>query len=483
MENAAESALQNQRDDEVQGQEDSVSEVKTEKELEESELRSYITSDLHIVPEIVSGIHSADREVRLAATVTVRRVMQELMKLAKQLLVNSGLIEPVVGMLSFDDLELCAEAARILINFTAGSVSDSEVDVVVATGAIPKLIALLPCESTDVMENALWALANIAGQSRHIRDVIIQEGGVKPVLDILDTPEKYELKVVTVATHALDSYLNPRWDQKLGYEVTRPMIPVLIRFINSTADKTLESFADVLRCLDHISANKTAAEAIIATGITPRLVEICAIGNDKLRPRAIHCLEQFVSHSELSIDAPIQAGFLTVLKSCINCEHVDTRRAACCAASTIAAGSLSQAQSLFDSDLISLVFHAISSQEEDTKTRHDAAWVLLNLTDKGRDHNELLGKLARANCMEAISVGLSSLHRPTLRKLFRALENMTDTKWSGQEEALERFQVTGGASRLAAIKFGSETSGTLIGQMAENLLRSHFQAFDKRPRV
>lgn len=48
MENAAESTVQSQRDDEVQGQEDSVKEVKTEKELEEIELKSYITDDLHV---------------------------------------------------------------------------------------------------------------------------------------------------------------------------------------------------------------------------------------------------------------------------------------------------------------------------------------------------------------------------------------------------------------------------------------------------
>ncbi|KAG8956065.1 hypothetical protein FRC00_005153 [Tulasnella sp. 408] len=483
MENAAESTLQSQRDDEVQGQEDSVSEVKTEKELEEIELMSYITSDLHIVPEIVSGIHSADREVRLAATVTVRRVMQELMKLARQSLVNSELIEPVVGMLSLDDLELCEEAAWILINFTADLVSESEVNVVVAAGAIPKLIALLPCESTDVMENAVWVLANIAGQSRHVRDVVIQEGGVKPVLDILDTPEKYELKVVTIATHALDSYLNPKWDQKLGYEVTRPMIPVLIRFIKSTADETLESFADVLRCLDHISANTTAAEAIIATGITPRLVEICATGNDKLRPRAIHCLRQFISHSEPSIDAPIQAGFLTALKSCINCEHYRTRLSACRATWKIVKDSLTTAQALFDNDLVAPIFKMISNQEEDTKIRQNAVWLLLNLTKTAKEHNELFLKLVQANCMEAFAWGLTSTHYHTLGGLLEALENVVYTQWSGREEALERFKLSGGGSRLAAIKDGSETRRTHVGRMAVDLLRGHFHEFGRRPRV
>ncbi|KAG8897698.1 hypothetical protein FRC00_003893, partial [Tulasnella sp. 408] len=355
MESATESTLQSQRDDEVQGQEDSVSEVKTEKELEEIELKSYITSDLHIVPEIVSAIHSADRKVRLAATVKVRRLMRELMESARQPLVNSELIEPVVGMLSFDDLELCEEAAWILINFTAGSVSDSE---------------------------------------------------------------------------------------QLGYEMTRHMIPVLIKFIKSTADETFESFAEVLRSLSRISVNKTAAEDIVATGITPRLVELCVPGNDNLRHCAVHCLGRFTSHCEPSIEAPIQAGFLTALRSCINCEHDDTRLDACWATWNIAKSSLTHAQALFDNDLVAPIFKMISNPEEGTRTRQNAVCLLFTLTKKAKEHNELFPKLVQANCMEAFAWGLASTHYHTLRGLLKGLKNVVYAQWSGREEALERFKLS-----------------------------------------
>ncbi|KAG9044594.1 Importin subunit alpha-4 [Tulasnella sp. UAMH 9824] len=483
MENGAESTPQNQSETGAQGPEDSVSEATTEEDLEEIELKSYITNDLHIVPEIVSGIHSADREVRLAATVKVRRVMRELKELARQPLINSRLIEPVVGMLSFDDLELCAEAAWILINFTVDSLSPSTMNVVVAAGAIPKLIALLPCQSTDVMENAVWALANIARQSQHVRDVVVQSGGVKPVLDILDTPEKYELKVVNIAVRALGSYLSSKWDQKLGYEVTRHMIPVLVRYIKSTANENHESLVDVLRSLDRISANKTAVEAIITTGITPRLVELCATGNDNLRPRAIYCLGQFTSHGEPSIEAPIQAGFLTALKSCINSEHDYTRLSACWATWNIAKVSSTHAQALFDDDLVAPIFKIISNQDEGTRTRQNAVWLLLKLTEKAKEHNELFVKLVQANCMEAFAAGLLTSDYSTLSNLIEGLENVTYTQWSGREDALERFKVAGGVARLVTLRDQPRTRGTLVGRRALGLIRYHFQEFSKRPRV
>ncbi|KIO25532.1 hypothetical protein M407DRAFT_25129 [Tulasnella calospora MUT 4182] len=453
MENTAESTPHSPCDDEIESLEDYDGEMETDEDSDEIELKSYITDDLHIVSEIVSGIHSADREVRLAATVKVRRLTQDLIELARQPVINSGLLEPIVGMLSSDDLKLCAEAAWILANVTSGT--SEQTTAVVAAGAIPKLVALFPSESTDVLDNALGVLGNIGGDSQHLRDLVVQEGGVKPVLDVLDTPENHEPKVVDTAAWALSFYLDSRKEQKLGYEVH--MIPVLIKFIQNTTDETLEAFTDVLRSLDRISFNETAAEAIIATGITSRLVELCAAKNDNLRYHAVHCLGEFTSGSEASTEAPIEAGFLRVMKSCIESEHVGTRQMACWAASNIAAGSLSQAQALFDNDLIPSIFQVISNQEEETETRYDAVWVLFNLADKGRKHNELLVRLVQGNCMEAISIGLSSFHHMTLHNLIRALEYITSTQWSGQEEALERFKVAGGASRLASIRYGPET--------------------------
>ncbi|KAG9044595.1 hypothetical protein FS837_007882 [Tulasnella sp. UAMH 9824] len=407
MEGVTESTLHSQSDDEIETYEDSDAETETEEDPEEIELKSYITNDMHIVPEIVHGIHSADREVRLMATVKLRRLMQKLTEVASQSVINSGLLEPVVEMLSTDDLELCKEASWILTG--VGSGTSEQTTAVVAAGAIPKLVALFPCGSTEVLEGGLLNLGSIGADSYPLRDLVVQGGGVTPVLDILGAPERYESKVADSAAWALRCLLNSGRDQQLGYEVTRHMIPVLIKFILNTTDETLESFTEVLTSLGRISFDEAVADAIIATGITPRLVELCAAKHDNLRYHAVKCMEEIIVGGEASAEAAIQAGFLTALKSCINCEHVNTRRAAYWAASTIAAG-----------------------QGEDTKTRYDAVCVLLNLTDKGREHNELLVKLARVNCMEAISVGLSSLHHATLGKLIRALENMTDTKWSGK---------------------------------------------------
>ncbi|KAG8923879.1 Importin alpha subunit (Karyopherin alpha subunit) (Serine-rich RNA polymerase I suppressor protein), partial [Tulasnella sp. 417] len=366
--------------------------METELDSDHTELRSYITEDLHIIPEIVSGIHSTDREVRLAATVKVRRLLQKLQpEEAVQPVINSGLLEAVVGMLSSVDLVFRAEAAWILTNVASGT--PEQTSAVVLAGAIPKLVGLFPCESTDAMDNALWALGNIGGDSDRLRDLAVQEGALKPMLDVLDRPEQHPHKLVETASWALTCYLTPGRGDDLGYGVTRHMIPILVKFIKTTTNEKLEPLTEGMKALDYISCSDAAVEAIIATGITPRLVELCTATKDDLRFHALRCVGQFTAGSEASTEAAIQAGLLSALKSCIPSEHGDTRTTACWAASNIAAGSLSQARTLFDNDLIPLILGVISNPAEQIKTRHEASWVLSTLIGKGQEDNDLLFRL------------------------------------------------------------------------------------------
>ncbi|KAG8948386.1 hypothetical protein FRC04_009756 [Tulasnella sp. 424] len=454
----------------------------SKEDFDEAELGSYITDDCHINLEIVSGIYSDDRETRLEATVKVRRLLQKRPpEEAAQPVINSALLGLIVDMLSSEDLEFRAEAAWILTNVASGT--SEQTAAVVAAGAIPKLVALFPCDSIDAMDNALWALGNIAGDSQHLRDQVVQEGGVKPVLDVLDAPEQSGPKLLDTAAWALTCYLDAKRDKQLDFEVTRHMIPVLIKFIKNTTDETSEPLTNVLKALDYIISNEAAAEAILATGITPRLVEFCGAERDEVRFHAVRCVGAFTAGSEASTEAAIQAGFLTALKSCITSEHVGTRQNACRAASNVAAGSLSQAQALFDNGLVPLLLNVVSDPAEVPKPQTDAAWALATLAIKGTKNDGMFGLLIQANSIEAISSGLSSPHYQALRVLLQGVETLMNKPGYGHEEVVERFKAAGGPGRLVAIRDGLDTRGTYIGRIAIDLLRTHFKEFSKHPRV
>jgi hypothetical protein len=50
--------------------------------------------------------------------------------------------------------------------------------VLIDKGAVKALVALLRSPHIDVVEQAIWGLGNIAGDSHKIRDNVISEGAI-----------------------------------------------------------------------------------------------------------------------------------------------------------------------------------------------------------------------------------------------------------------------------------------------------------------
>ena len=53
-------------------------------------------------------------------------------------------------------------------------------------GLIQVMINLLKSQHVEVVEQAIWALGNIAGDVPEIRDMVISQGAVDPIANILD---------------------------------------------------------------------------------------------------------------------------------------------------------------------------------------------------------------------------------------------------------------------------------------------------------
>ena len=58
--------------------------------------------------------------------------------------------------------------------------------MLIEKGTIHVLVGLLNSPHIEVVEQAIWGLGNIAGDSHKVRDVVISAGAIKPIADILD---------------------------------------------------------------------------------------------------------------------------------------------------------------------------------------------------------------------------------------------------------------------------------------------------------
>ncbi|KAK6035706.1 Armadillo/beta-catenin-like repeat protein [Cooperia oncophora] len=87
--------------------------------------------------------------------------------------INCGLVNALVQALAVEDDKVRFEAAWALTNIVSGT-SEQTVAAVEAGATLP-LVKLTQSTNPALAEQALWAVANIAGDSAQLRDYVIGE--------------------------------------------------------------------------------------------------------------------------------------------------------------------------------------------------------------------------------------------------------------------------------------------------------------------
>lgn len=74
----------------------------------------------------------------------------------------------------------------------------------------------------DVREQAVWALGNIAGDSPQCRDYVLQQGALRPLLNLLS--ENHKLSMMRNATWTLSNFCRGKSPQP-DWELVRSSMP------------------------------------------------------------------------------------------------------------------------------------------------------------------------------------------------------------------------------------------------------------------
>ncbi len=133
--------------------------------------------------------------------------------------------------------------------------------VVINSGAVPHFISLLSSPILDARHQAVWALANIAGDRPMGRDNVLQAGALTPLLALLS--EQHDLSMLRDATWALGNFCcgghpPPDWD------LISPALTTLSKLIHSPDDEVLISTCLAISHLTHLSnRNKDKIQAVI----------------------------------------------------------------------------------------------------------------------------------------------------------------------------------------------------------------------------
>lgn len=193
--------------------------------------------------EIKNGIMSDQEELNYSCTQVARKILSREKNPPINDLISLGVLPRLVSFLErFEHTNLQFEATWALTNIASGT--SEQTNAVVKAGAVPNLIKLMSSADLNVSEQAIWALGNIAGDGPALRDLLVGQGILKPLLDIgrrAITPEgvlHYTDAFVRNMTWTFSNLVRNKHPSP-AIEVVKAVLPVLVGLAHSRDNDVL----------------------------------------------------------------------------------------------------------------------------------------------------------------------------------------------------------------------------------------------------
>merc|ERR1719272_377899 len=219
------------------------------------------------IQSLTQTLATEDPQSQFNATQQFRKLLSIEQNPPIQEVIAAGVVPRFVQFLkevARPDLQF--ESAWVLTNIASGTAEQTR--VVVEHGALPIFVELLRSPNDDVRDQAVWALGNIAGDSPNFRDLVLQSGGMEPVLAVITGSEK--ISIIRNATWTLSNLCRGKPQPPLQWVL--PGLACLSNLIQAT---DVEVLADSSWALTYLSdGSEEHINAVIQAGVVKRLIEL-----------------------------------------------------------------------------------------------------------------------------------------------------------------------------------------------------------------
>ncbi|EKX35427.1 hypothetical protein GUITHDRAFT_79857 [Guillardia theta CCMP2712] len=426
--------------------------------------------DVARLPEITQALYDPDEQVQEQATREFRKLLSIERNPPIQQVIDAGVVPRFVEFLSnWQSPNLQFEAAWALTNIASGT--SEHTHVCVEKGAIPMFVQLLNSPNDDVREQAVWALGNIAGDSAKLRDMVLGQNALMPLLRQLD-PNSTRVSMLRNATWTLSNFC--RGKPQPVFDLVKPALPTLASLIYSNDEEVL---TDACWALSYLSdGTNEKIQAVIEAGVCRRLVELLMHHSPQVKTPALRTVGNIVTGDDNQTQLVINCSVLPCLKALLTNDRKGIRKETCWTISNITAGSKEQLQAVIDHDIIPILIHMLDNEEFDI--RKECTWAISNATSGGDDYQiqYLVEK-------QAIPSLVNLLDKPDVRIVSVALEGIENILKCGQRNLTQEgtnpfaqlLEVCGGIDKIEDLQ---RHENQKIYDMAVKILENYFGVDD-----
>lgn len=291
----------------------------------------------------------------------------------------------IIDNLSHGD-KITEQAIWILVNITAGN--SEQTSRVMEANAVPLLLSLLSkTNSEKILENIWWTLANIAGDSKSLRDKMVKcDNLMSCILNTLKYPlHKSSLKcclwtLCNIVRHHIDNnfMLDEYW-------------PMLHLYLQHQDTDIVSHCLWILHYFTGRSIDNKRIEIILQENFLPEIIELTSRKTcEQIISPAIRIFADVLSGNQNNTQEAIDLGVIPIVLRIIS-EYTGTNnqivKESVFALSNIAAGTKTQLSELLnDCSIIPHLMNLYDGYYGDD-INNEICWTLINLIHGGTDLN------------------------------------------------------------------------------------------------
>ena len=313
------------------------------------------------------------------------------------------------------------EAAWCITNIATGT--RAQVQCLVEKGVIPKLIALINEENSNLVDQAIWALGNISGDNISFRNIILGYGIVPKLTNLLATTKNTEMLkngcwVISNLT---------RGEPYPKFETVKDLIPTICKLIRENDDNellidcctSLTNLAEIAQDKGKMFADNNILERLVKL-LRYSLINKYSNTNMTVIYPVLRCLGSLLTGSDIETQMVIEAGVVKALGALLRVSKSIPRKEAAWALSNIAAGTEHQIQALINEGLINNLVDLASKDR--FEVRRECIWCLSNAITNS--NAEQIKVLVQAGATEAICSILFVGDPRTIAIALEGIENL-----------------------------------------------------------
>lgn len=373
---------------------------------------------LALLPVFVEMVRSLNDLERPQGALGIRKLLSVDIELSPiDAVVQSGVVPNLVQLAArLDSPTMQLDALWALSNLLSGD-NVSYTRLLFCHQVIPLLVTLLYCSrDADIVEQAIWAIGNAAGDGLQTRNYVLSCGVMRPLLRIMNSNEITKPSLMSNAMWALAN---------------------LLRFAPTPASVVDDSLPTVMLCLGHANT-EVVAQALSALdyltnagGLLPhlmqdyedlllRVVTLADAENKDFGHVALRIVGNIAMSSENSMSL-IHAGVLQKITPFLRASKSELSKEACWLLSNIAAEPVA-IRSIIDSDVLPAAVQCLRCGIN--KISKEAAYVFNNIVFLGSSDEVDALMAPELKFLQACSLALQWKDIPTAEPILELVESL-----------------------------------------------------------